>query len=136
VQTFAYRILAMAFDEFDDLENEDTLKGKYLTFNLDGHKYGIDNQFVTEYIGVQKITPVPSIPHFINAAINLRGKVIPIIDIRLHFALAEMDYDGRTCVIVFTMGETFVGLVVDTVSEIVIIPEDTVQNTPIKNITE
>ena len=126
----------MNVDELDELENEDTLKDKYLTFNLGGEQYGIDIQFVTEIIGVQKITPVPNTPNFIRGVINLRGKVIPIMDIRLRFALAERDYDDRTCVIVVTMGETFVGLVVDTVSEVVVIPEDTVQNAPTRNSTE
>ena len=109
---------------------------KYRTFNLGAEQYGIDIQYVTEIIGVQKITPVPNTPNFIKGVINLRGKVIPIMDIRLRFDLSERDYDDRTCVIVMIMGSTFAGLVVDTVSEVVVIPENVVQAAPTRSSTE
>ena len=115
-------------DLYDD--DEDTQKDKYLTFHLAGEDYGLDIAFVTEIIGIQKITEVPDMPEFIKGVINLRGKVIPVMDIRLRFLLAERDYDERTCIIVVDINNSAVGLVVDEVREVVDIPEAQVQPPP------
>lgn len=116
----------------DTAENEvaDTLRDKYLTFHLAGEDYGIEIRYVTEIIGVQKITPVPNTPHYLKGVINLRGRVIPIMDVRRRFHLPECEYDERTCVIVVRLAETLIGLVVDTVSEVVAIPATDIQPPP------
>ncbi|MDH5299384.1 MAG: chemotaxis protein CheW, partial [Desulfobulbaceae bacterium] len=70
----------------DDLyDDEDTMKDRYLTFYLAGEDYGLDIAFVTEIIGIQRITEVPDMPDFVKGVINLRGKVIPVMDVRLRF---------------------------------------------------
>ena len=115
----------------DDLyDDEDTMKDKYLTFHLAGEDYGLDIAFVTEIIGIQRITEVPDMPDFVRGVINLRGKVIPVMDVRLRFHLPEREYDERTCIIVVDINATAVGLVVDKVNEVVDIPEADVEPPP------
>ena len=112
------------------LENEDTQKDKYLTFHLAGEDYGIEIRYVIEIIGIQNITDVPDMPSFIRGVINLRGKVIPVMDVRARFNLADREYDDRTCIIVVNVEGTEVGLVVDEVSEVADIPESNVEPPP------
>lgn len=104
-------------------EDEDTQKDKYLTFHLGNEDYGIDIRHVTEIIGIQRITVIPEMPEHIKGVINLRGKIIPVMDVRTRFRLEPRAYDERTCVIVVNVNDTAVGLVVDTVSEVADIPE-------------
>ena len=113
---------------YDD--DEDAQKDKYLTFHLAGEDYGIEISFVTEIIGIQKITEVPDMPEFIRGVINLRGRVIPVMDVRTKFKLAARDYDERTCIIVVDINESSIGLVVDEVSEVVDIPAASVEPAP------
>ena len=113
-----------------NFEDEDTQKDKYLTFHLAGEDYGIDIRYVIEIIGIQNITDVPDMPAFIRGVINLRGKVIPIMDVRARFDLESRDYDDRTCIIVVDIDGTEVGLVVDEVSEVMDIPEANVEPAP------
>ncbi len=112
------------------LENEDTQKDKYLTFHLAGEDYGIEIRYVIEIIGIQNITEVPDMPNFIRGVINLRGKVIPVMDVRTRFNLEDREYDDRTCIIVVNVDGTEVGLVVDEVSEVADIPESSVEPPP------
>ena len=109
-------------------EDIDTQKDKYLTFHIADEEYGIAIYHVTEIIGIQKFTEVPETPDYIKGVINLRGKVIPIMDIRLRFNMPEKDYDERTCVIVVNFENTAVGLVVDTVSEVLDIPAANIES--------
>ena len=97
----------------DDDENEDTQEGKYLTFQLNEEEYGIEIGYVTEIIGLQNINVVPDMPHYIRGVINLRGKVIPVMDVRLRFGAPERQYDERTCIIVINVKEQSIGLIVD-----------------------
>ncbi len=103
-------------------EQEDTQKGKYLTFTLGNEIYGIGISHVIEIIGIQKITEVPDMPDYVRGVINLRGQVIPILDVRTRFMMPFRDYDERTCVVVVQVSERFIGLVVDTVNEVADIP--------------
>jgi purine-binding chemotaxis protein CheW len=109
-------------------------EGKYLTFSLSGEEYGIGIRKVREIIGMMTVTHVPQTPYYIKGVINLRGKVIPIIDLRLKFAMEAMDYTERTCIIVVEITEggkmIAMGLVVDSVSEVVNIREGDVDDTP------
>ena len=113
--------------------SEDTQKDKYLTFHLAGEDYGIEICYVIEIIGIQSITDVPDMPAFIRGVINLRGKVIPVMDVRARFGLPDRDYDERTCIIVINVDSTEVGLVVDEVSEVADIPESQVEPAPRTN---
>ncbi len=116
--------------EEDDEEGEDTQEDKFLTFVLKQEEYGIEIRHVTEIIGIQNITEVPDMPHYIKGVINLRGKVIPVMDVRMRFGLEERDYDDRTCIIVINIDEQSVGLIVDRVSEVLDIPKGEVEPPP------
>ena len=109
-------------------------EGKYLTFSLAGEEYGIGILKVKEIIGMMNITPVPQTPEFVKGVINLRGKVIPVVDLRLRFALEAAAYTERTCIIVVEVaganGSVMMGIVVDAVSEVLNIRGADIENTP------
>lgn len=115
-------------------QNATDREGKYLTFSLAGEEYGIRILKVKEIIGLMTITPVPQTPLHIKGVINLRGKVIPIVDLRLKFGIAAMDYTDRTCIIVveITSGSNKIamGVVVDSVSEVLNIKAAEIEDTP------
>ncbi|GAB6058842.1 chemotaxis protein CheW [Desulfonatronum parangueonense] len=121
-----------AFDISRDTmdENEDTLSHRYLTFHIGHEDYGIEIRYVTEIVGLQKITEVPDMPEFVRGVINLRGQVIPVLDIRLRFKMPPRDYDERTCVIVVNINGSVFGLIVDTVQEVREIPPGSVSPPP------
>ena len=112
------------------LENEDTLKNMYLTFRLGNEDYGIEIRYVTEIVGMQKITEVPDMPVFVKGVVNLRGQVIPVLDMRLRFHMQSRDYDERTCIVVVNIGGSQVGLVVDTVNEVRNIDDEQISPPP------
>ncbi len=109
-------------------------EGKYLTFSLANEEYGIGILKIKEIIGMMPITTVPQTPLFVKGVINLRGKVIPVIDLRLRFDMEGIDYTERTCIIVVEiMGKTgtvLIGIVVDSVSEVLNIKEEDIEDTP------
>ncbi len=120
----------MAEDDDDIWDDEDTQKDKYLIFHVAGEDYGIDIAYVTEIIGVLKITEVPDMPEFIKGVINLRGKVIPVMDVRKRFGFEVKEYNDRTCIIVVDLKDMAVGLVVDMVQEVLDIPEANIEPSP------
>jgi purine-binding chemotaxis protein CheW len=109
-------------------------EGKYLTFSLAGEEYGIGILKIREIIGMMPITSVPETPHYVKGVINLRGKVIPVVDLRLRFGMAATDYTERTCIIVVEMrGDgrlVSIGAVVDAVSEVLNIKGEDIADTP------
>ncbi|WP_022663080.1 chemotaxis protein CheW [Paucidesulfovibrio longus] len=111
-------------------EDEDAQKDKYLTFHLGDEQYGVEIAYVTEIVGIQKITSVPDMPEFVRGVINLRGQVIPVMDVRTRFRMPPRDYDDRTCVVVVRIGEQTIGLVVDMVNEVADIPKDQISPPP------
>ena len=123
---------APAQDEMflDDEEDEGAQNNKYLLFNLADEVYGIDIANVTEIIEMQKITDVPDMPDFIKGVINLRGRVIPVMDLRLRFEMSVRDYDDRTCVIIVNIDEISMGFIVDTVAEVHDIREKDIEPPP------
>ena len=108
--------------------------GKYITFALDGEEYGIPILNVREIIGMMKITPVPGTPRFVRGVINLRGKVIPVIDLRTRFGLEFKDSDDRTPIIVVEVyhndSKLQIGIVVDAVSEVIQVTAGDMEETP------
>ncbi|AFM39893.1 chemotaxis signal transduction protein [Desulfosporosinus acidiphilus SJ4] len=112
------------------LEEEDTQKGKFLTFLLGNEFYGIEIKYVTEIIGFQPITEVPDLPDYIKGIVNLRGKIIPVMDVRLRFRKPFREYNDRTCVIVVDVFEISIGLIVDSVSEVIAISEEEIVAPP------
>lgn len=111
----------------DDDEEENTQEDKFLTFLLNQEEYGIEIQYVTEIIGIQGITRIPDTPYYVKGVINLRGKVIPVMDVRLRFNMEERSYDDRTCIIVINVSSHSVGLIVDRVAEVMDIPKEGVE---------
>jgi purine-binding chemotaxis protein CheW len=106
--------------------SEDTQRGKFLTFFVGREAYGIEIKFVTEIIGIQDITEVPELAEYIKGIINLRGKIIPVIDVRLRFKKDFKEYNDRTCIIVIEIKDNCVGLIVDNVAEVINIDEDNI----------
>ncbi|MBW2644510.1 MAG: purine-binding chemotaxis protein CheW [Deltaproteobacteria bacterium] len=109
-------------------------EGKYLTFVLANEEYGIGILKIKEIIGMMAVTTVPRTPVYVKGVINLRGKVIPIIDLRLRFGMEAIDYTDRTCIIVVEIesesGTVQVGVVVDAVSEVLNVNAGDIENTP------
>ena len=105
-------------------------EGKFLTFVLSNEEYGIEILKVREIIGVIGITPVPQTPDYLKGVINLRGKVIPIIDLRLKFSLPEEGYTQETCIIVVEVNNAQIGVVVDKVFEVIDIKRQDLEETP------
>lgn len=105
------------------------LGGKYLTFLLDDEEYGLEILKVREIIGIMDITKVPQTPAFVEGVINLRGKVIPVIDLRTKFGLQRAEYNDQTCIIVVDVG-LLTGIIVDTVKEVHDIPGPNIEPPP------
>jgi purine-binding chemotaxis protein CheW len=109
-------------------------QGTFLTFGLLDEEYGIAILDVKEIIGMMEITPIPKTPEFVKGVINLRGKVIPVIDLRLKFCLEPKAYDDRTCIIVVEVpgqqGIVALGLVVDAVNDVTHIKDEDVEEPP------
>lgn len=117
-------------DSIDDVSKTE----KYLTFILADEEYGLEILKVREIIGMMKITSVPKTPNYVRGVINLRGVIIPVIDLRLKFNLAETKYTPETCIIVVNVEmkkkEVLMGIIVDTVSEVLDIPEGNIEDPP------
>ena len=108
------------------------LGGKYLTFKLAGEEFGLAILKVREINGLIDITALPRMPAYMKGVINLRGKVVPVIDLRLKFGLPEAQYAEQTCIILVNVGHE-VGLIVDTVSEVLDIPGEQIDPPPALN---
>ncbi|MEG0396679.1 MAG: chemotaxis protein CheW [Oscillospiraceae bacterium] len=106
------------------------MDGKYLTFWTDKQLFGIPISHVVQIVGMQNITEVPEFPYYAKGIINLRGSIIPLIDARLRLGKAEAEYNERTCVIVTSINEHFVGFIVDEVDAVVTISDDLIVPPP------
>lgn len=112
---------------------EDTQRGRYLTFTLGKETYGIEIKYVTEIIGIQAITELPELSEYIRGIINLRGKIIPVMDVRLRFKKEFREYNDRTCIIVVDISNISIGLIVDGVAEVLSIDEQNIVEPPKMN---
>jgi purine-binding chemotaxis protein CheW len=114
--------------------NAETRAGKYLSFHLNGEEFGIQVHKVREIMGVQEITAVPQTPAHVKGVINLRGKVIPVVDLRLKFGMPAAEYTHRTCIVVVqvagTRGPVLMGVVVDSVSEVMQATASDIEDAP------
>lgn len=104
--------------------------GKYLTFGLGNEDYALEILKVREIMGMLEVTNVPNTPHYVRGVVNIRGKVIPIIDLRRKFAMPEADFSEETCIIVVCVGNVEVGIIVDRVCEVQDIAEADIEDTP------
>ena len=110
------------------------LVGKYLTFALGNEEYSVPVLKVREIIKIMDITAVPQVPHYVKGVVNLRGKVIPVVDLRLKFGFPPQEYTERTCIIVVEVmlanGARMMGIIVDHVSEVLNVTAEEIEQTP------
>ncbi|MCG8484432.1 MAG: chemotaxis protein CheW [Clostridia bacterium] len=114
-------------------ENVDEVTQKNLTFTIGDEIFGIQIENVTQIIGIQHITYIPNQADYVKGVINLRGQIIPVMEVRTKFKKPVIDYDDRTCIIVVSKDEITVGLIVDRVSEVLNIKESEISATPTFN---
>ncbi len=112
------------------LSTENSVLGKVMTFFIGDQIYGIEIQNVVEIIEMQHITKIPHVPPYIKGIINVRSKVVPIIDIRTRFGKDEIPYTSRTCIIILTMDDVSVGIIVDSVADVEDIHSGDISATP------
>ncbi|MBN2331534.1 MAG: purine-binding chemotaxis protein CheW [Deltaproteobacteria bacterium] len=121
-------------DVNQEIQQTTSREGKYLTFVLAGEEYGLEILKVKEIIGMLDVTAIPRTPDYVKGVINLRGKVIPVIDLRLRFGLPAQDYDERTCIVVMEIAgedsQMLMGIVVDAIHEVLNISADEIEPTP------
>jgi purine-binding chemotaxis protein CheW len=110
-------------------DTEDTQAGRYLTFQVGAEDFGIGIAWIMEIVSMQKITPIPQMPAYVRGVINLRGKVIPVVDARRRFGLEDRAFDARTCIIVTQVDNRLTGIIVDNVREVQDIPQANIQTT-------
>jgi len=113
-----------------DKKETSSVEGKFLTFVLGEEIYGIEILKAREIIGLMDITTVPQTPDYMKGVINLRGKVIPVIDLRMKFSMQEEAHTQETCVIVVEVNSTSIGIIVDSVSEVSDIGGGEIENAP------
>jgi purine-binding chemotaxis protein CheW len=111
-------------------KEHDNQKGKYVTFKSGSEYFGIKIQYVNEIIVFQEITAIPESEDYIKGLINLRGKIIPVIDVRLRFKQEPIEYNDRTCIIVINVKSTVVGLIVEKIAEVVEISDEDILPSP------
>lgn len=109
---------------------EDTQHGRFLTFALGRESFGLEIIYIKEIVGLQPITPIPEAPQYVKGIINLRGRIIPVVDARLRFGMDHSDYTDRTCIIVVEYEGASVGLIVDGVSEVLSIEDGNIAPPP------
>ncbi|MCK9329160.1 MAG: chemotaxis protein CheW [Candidatus Cloacimonetes bacterium] len=110
------------------------LEGKYLTFNLMEEFYGVNVEHILQIIAIPEITKIPKTPDFVKGVINLRGKIIPVIDLRIKFKLPEQQYNDRTSIVIIKLktkqSEIFIGIIIDKVLEVLDIHNEEIEDTP------
>ncbi len=118
----------------DTIAKKNVKEGKYITFVLDKEEYGIEIMSINQIIGIMDITPIPHTPDYIKGVLNLRGKIHPVIDLRLKFGLPAAEYTERTCIIIVEVklnkSTAHIGIIVDSVSEVIAITEEDFEETP------
>ncbi len=112
---------------------EDDINGRYLIFSIDNLLYSVKLSYVIEIIQIQNMTKIPCVAPYIRGAVNLRGKVIPVVDVRVKFGLEQKEIDSRTCVVILEIDNINVGIVVDAVCEVATV-KSTQLSSPPKNL--
>ena len=112
------------------LQNEDTQHGRFMTFRLAEEEFAVEIKNVVEIINVLPITVLPEAPDFVKGVINLRNKIIPVVDMRLKLHMEPIDYTERTCIVIIDIGGMHVGLIVDRVLEVITISDGNIEPPP------
>ncbi|MEG1315893.1 MAG: chemotaxis protein CheW [Oscillospiraceae bacterium] len=113
-----------------EIETIEGLEDRYLLFNIDKAIYGLPLAMAREILTIQSITRLPRVVEYIKGIVNLRGKVIPVLDVRQKLGLPEREYDDKTCIIVMDVHDMHVGLIVDMVSEVLSVPAELIAPPP------
>lgn len=103
---------------------------QYMTFKSGSESYGIELKYVNEIMGIQPITEIPEVEEYIRGLINLRGKIVPVIDVRIRFKQEPFEYNDRTCIIIVDVKGTVIGLIVETIEDVVTIKDDDIEAPP------
>lgn len=111
-------------------DNSDTQKGKYMTFKFGQEYFGLEIQYVQQIIQYQTVTMIPETEDYIKGLINLRGRIIPVVDVRLRFKQGQCEYNDKTCILVINLRSTTVGLIVEQIAEVVELKEDNILPPP------
>ncbi len=114
----------------EDAKNDDSQKGMFMTFQTGKEYFGISISYVNEIIGMQEITAIPEVDDYIMGLINLRGKIIPVIDVRVRFKMEPKEYTDRTCIIVIDVKSMLIGLIVEKIAEVNTIKDDDILPPP------
>ena len=118
-------------DELTDVIVQDDLTGRCLTFHIEDTIYSLSLIHVIEIIGMQRVTHIPGMPQYIKGIVNLRGKVVPILDVRLKFGLPERPYDDKTCIVIVQINDMNVGLIVDRVEDVITVDKKNMAPPPV-----
>ncbi|MBP5306308.1 MAG: purine-binding chemotaxis protein CheW [Lachnospiraceae bacterium] len=123
-----------------DMEDQDKMeapvqdlnkqKDRFMTFKCGDEFYGIAISYVEEITTIQSITEVPQMDPYVKGLINLRGKIVPVIDVRIRFGKEPIPYNDRTCIMILKVKDTLIGLIIDTISEVVNIPTEEIVPPP------
>ena len=108
----------------------DTQEGKYMTFKSGSEYFGLEIQYVQQIIQFQAITKIPETEDYIKGLINLRGKIVPVVDVRVRFKQGECEYTDKTCILVITVKDTTVGLIVEQIAEVAEIQKENILPPP------
>ena len=122
-----------ALEDYEDIEQELFHSGnglQYVTFLIRDEKYALEITKVREFITYTQITKMPNLPFYVKGVINLRGKIVPVVDLRKRFNLDELDYNKYTVIIIVQVETKLVGMVVDSVSDVIFIPKEQIQPPP------
>ena len=117
-------------DDMEELLEDDSQKGMYMTFQIGKELFGISISYVNEIIAMQPIAAIPEVDDYIKGLINLRGKIIPVIDVRVRFKMEPCEYTDRTCIIVIDVKSTMIGLIVERLADVDTIAEDSIVPPP------
>lgn len=118
-------------DETEELlEEDDSQKGMFMTFQIGKEFFGINISYVNEIIAMQSIAAIPEVEDYVKGLINLRGKILPVIDVRIRFKMEPCEYTDRTCIIVIDVKSTMIGLIVERLSDVDTIAEDSIAPPP------
>ncbi len=121
--------LEAAIDEKEEGLSE-TGVHQFMTFKSGSECYGIELKYVNEIMGIQPITEIPEVEDYIKGLINLRGKIVPVIDVRIRFKQAPFEYNDRTCIIIVDVKNTVIGLIVETIADVVTIKDEDIEPPP------
>ncbi|MDR0858082.1 MAG: chemotaxis protein CheW [Oscillospiraceae bacterium] len=113
-----------------EMTNDDAMRGLYLCFRVSNGEYGIEISYVTEIIEYQDITHVPNTHNYVTGIINMRGTIVPVIDMCSRFNQGSVEITDRTCIVVLTMDDVDLGLIVDEVQEVLTINDSKIQPPP------